>query len=337
MTSLLGPAPYPSLPPGSISFDEIEDLKRIHYDRARAIYLDRFIPDDPLHTLEPNDYLKEMHRQYLLYCKSRFLCLRKVQIEHEYKAIPYVVRGSESYTHRSKVRVHRIMDKWASMHMPHATMITIAPRATGSPYQRYLMMKILWMPFCNWLRMRDQKTIPVIHTSHDRDMVTFVTTYGTRGNYIWCMEPTKRHYPHYHMILGRRIADLDGLKYDILDWWKAHGVDIGFYGVKVEACRGSDQARAYALKYVSKGASDPFWSAILWLTHGRIVGVSRPLAAAPLINSQAKYLHSCCSEPKKIAGWDLIGVLPSIFMEMILSDRPPPDEIRRICAEYLST
>lgn len=279
-----------------------------------------------------------MHRQYLLYCKSRFLCLRKVQIEHEYKAVPYVVRGSESYTHRSKVRVHRIMDKWASMHMPHATMITIAPRATGSPYQRYLMMKFLWPKFMNWLRMRDQKTTYQVMIGRDcENSIQPTITYGSRGNSIWAMEPTQRHYPHYHIILGRRIADLEGFALDILDWWRAHGVDIGRHGVKAEACRGSDQARAYALKYVSKGSSDPFWSAILWLTHGRIVGVSRPLAAAPLTNSQTKYLHTCCSEPKKIAGWDLIGVLPSIFMEMILSDRPPPDEIRRICAEYLST
>lgn len=314
MTSLLGP-PIPSLPPGSISFDEIEDLKHIHYDRVRAIFLDRFIPDDFLHTLTPNEYLQEMHHQYLLYTQSRFLCLRKVQIEDEYKAIPYVVRGSESYTHRSKVRVHRIMDKWASIGMPHATMITIAPRATGSPYQRYLMMKILWSKFTNWLRSRPQY----------------------RGNYIWCMEPTKRHYPHYHLILGRRIADLDGLALDILDWWRAHGVDIGRPGVKVEACRGSDQARMYALKYVNKGSTDPMWSAILWLSHGRIVGVSRPLAGAPLTNSQTKYLHTCCTDPKKVQGWDLIGVLPSIFMEMILRDRPPPDDIRKICAEYLNT
>ena len=307
--------PYPILPPGSISFSEIDDLKHIHYDRLKAICLERFTPDDFLHTLTPNDYLIDMHRQYLLYTASRFLCLRKVQIEDEYKAIPYVVRGSETYTHRSKIRVHRIMDKWKGIGMPHATMITIAPRATGSPYQRYLMMKILWSKFTNWLRSQT----------------------STRGNYIWCMEPTRRHYPHYHMILGRRIADLKGLELDILDWWRAHGVDIGLKGVKAEACRGSDQARAYALKYVVKGSSDPFWSAILWLTHGRIVGVSRPLGGCPLTNSQTKYLHTCCTEPKKIAGWNLIGVLPSIFMDMILREHPPPDEIKKICAEYLNT
>jgi hypothetical protein len=239
--------------------------------------------------------------------------LRKVQVEDEYRAIPYIVRGSDAYTHKCKVRVHHIMDKWAGIHMPYATMITISPRGTGSPYQRYLMMKILWSKFTNWLRSKGK----------------------TKGNYLWAMEPTKRNYPHYHIILGRRIADPEGLHYDILDWWRAHGVDIGNKGVKVEACRGSDQARHYALKYVTKGADNELWSAILWLTHGRAFGVSRPLAGAPLINSQSKYLHTCCSEPIKIAGWDLIGVLPAVMAEFILTKHPPPDEIRELCKQYL--
>jgi len=143
------------------------------------------------------------------------------------------------------------------------------------------------------------------------------------GIYVWAIEPTKRSYPHYHMIIARRTKKGE-LAQAILAWWKSYDVDIADPGVDVQHVRGD--GASYALKYVTKGCSDPLWSAMLWLTGKRLWGASRGLGNLP-INSHPE------TPPEK--DWTLVGIVPTVMIEWIMQDRPPPEDIAELAGAYI--
>ena len=89
----------------------------------------------------------------------------------------------------------------------------------------------------------------------------------------------------------------------ILHWWKNHGTDIDHPGVDVQYAR-TDPVK-YALKYVAKGTTDPFWSAMLWMSGGRIWGRSIGLGGGRGENNSEESL------------WEVLGVIEIMFLEQI--------------------
>jgi len=155
-----------------------------------------------------------------------------------------------------------------------------------------------------------------------------------RGAYVWAIEPHPgKHgkgpayeYPHYHMALARQIADKEGLAAWILAWWQDHGVDIAGPGVDVQYTRGTESVAKYVTKYVTKGCNDPLWSAMGWLTGWRFWGASRVLGNL-LTNSQP----TDDEDPV----WELIGVVPTVMLDWIMQDRPPPEDIADIAGAWM--
>ena len=98
--------------------------------------------------------------------------------------------------------------------------------------------------------------------------------YPYRGQYVWAVEPNERHYAHYHMLLGRRVAKKPLIDLT-LKWWQDQGVDIEDPGVEVQHAK--KDPKSYVLKYVTKGSKDPIWSSMLWLARARAWGASRGL------------------------------------------------------------
>lgn len=221
-------------------------------------------------------------------------------------AIPYVVRGMAAYTKRCQRRCGKIMRRWREADMNRGMMIRVSPRLVGSIWQIHEQMKEAWPRFCNFLRGNSR----------------------TQGNYLWAVEPNERHYPHYHMLLGR-LCSPAALEEHIYQWWKRNGFDIepAPAGVKVEVMRGD--GKSYALKYVTKGSNDPVWSAMLWLSRTRSWGASRGLAD-PLINSQPKlprWTPATCGpifiDRTMIPNWRNMGIIDGEDVVKYLT--PPPN------------
>lgn len=312
-----------------LTWGDLDELKGIHYNKARAVYLGQFEGRDraidgenPEWLLsDPASTLIDLHRRYLAHVASRKILLRKRKIPRgdlpTYKSISYVVRGTTEYTRRSVGRIQSVMDLWDSYHLPYGMMIRISPRSKGSIWERIKEMKALMPKFLNWLR-NHQVTI-------DGRVIR-----PYRGLYLWGWEPFESGFPHCHIYLARKCL-ARRLQKDILVWWKSYGIDIEKGGVKVQHARCKDSARAYALKYVTKGFSDPLWGPIFWLSGKRTWGVSLPLAHSPQANGQinSQMIFSCCWD-RKVTEWELFGIYPSILADHIVTDRPPPEDAKEM-------
>jgi hypothetical protein len=321
----------------------------INNGRSSGTHVQRYMVHDPLDPpLNTDEALVCAHKQYISAVTSRTILLGRKHSYHtaeggsgderspEYKAIPYVVRGTDAYTCRSQARVYRLMDRYRSLRLPPGMFITISPRGGRQPlYEQMCQVKALWPKFCNALRMhtirwdtRDGHRL----RPRERCPKEYVRReYPFRGAYLWAWEPhpgdgPARHYPHYHLHLARMIADKEGLAQWALSWWQDHGVDIAGPGVLVEYTRSRDDVARYAIKYVTKGCNDPLWSAIQWLTRWRVWGASRVLGKLP-INSHP-------TDPAN-PEWELIGIVPTDMIEWILQDRPPPEDIQSLCDAWI--
>lgn len=213
------------------------------------------------------DEIQRIHAKYLKAVENQYIAMESC-VDAHHIAIPYIVRGMDAYTKRSQKRAYKIMRRWKESRMPRGMLITISPRQVGSIYQLHRKMKTLWPKFTNFLRMYG------VGRGVKRK-------YPYRGAMLWAVEPNERHYSHYHMMLGKKCKKNE-LKNVILSWWQAHGIDIEAPGVDVQHVRGD--GKSYALKYVTKGCTDPVWSAMLWLDRSRAWGASRVLGD-PMINS----------------------------------------------------
>lgn len=279
------------LPHGSITANDLYDMRQIHDKRERHINLDRF--DSSTFFEDPTDELIDTHAQYLRYADSRAILLHRSAPEEadEYKLHKYVARGSPEYRKRQLRRAWKIENTWERLRLPKGTEIRVSTRQVGSVYQHFMSMKRDWPRFMNFMRMRYAGTL-----------------------YVWSAEGTKRGYLHFHIVTPRRFNKQD-LRGAILGWWTKHGHDIEYQGVHIENVRKS--AVGYIMKYVAKTCSDKLYNAILWMTGRRAWGVSRILARCSSEHRQTN------SQEK----WTLIGVLPSILAEEIVKDRPPPSYV----------
>lgn len=304
-----------------------------------------YLQHDPLYPPSSTDEaLIQAHARYIQAVTSRTILLgRKSTLSYpsgpdsgpEYRGIPYVVRGTETYTRRSQGRAYGIVGRWQHLRLPAGMFITISPRPSTSLYRETDRMKKLWTKYTNAVRMHTVRWD--IRDGHrlrpkERCPKEYVRTeYPYRGAYVWAIEPhpgdgPASEYPHYHMALGRRVADKEGFALWTLAWWQSHGVDIEGPGVDIQYARGSDQVGRYVVKYVTKGCNDALWSAMLWLTGWRSWGASRVLGNPP-INSQP-------TDPQN-PEWEMIGIVPTVMIEWIMQDRPPPDDIQQLSDAWI--
>jgi len=276
---------------------DLSELLNRRYSRTKGVYVQQFL-DSPYPTLDddpdrdPDQVLSRMHGRYLSYVTGRRILLHHEELG--YWSVPYVVRGTEQYHHDTKKKLLWIREAWDSQPNPDLAMfITISSRAVGSAWVRHKQMKSLWPKFMDWLRKRFQT---------DR--------------YVWACEPTKRHHTHFHLVLhGRHPKGL--MAQEILQWWQSHGVDIENPGVDVQYAR--EDPMGYALKYVSKGTSDYFWSALLWLSGGRIWGRSRGLGREGGENNS-----------ETSSGWEVLGSVDIIYISELMSGNLEYEDIASI-------
>ena len=287
---------------GPLSFSDTYEIEGIAYQRKRGANLQQFHDhtqpeQNPDWEMTPIAIISRIGDRYRDYASKRKIILQKGD---QYAKIPYTVRGSKSYTDASKKRLARIREDWDLVR--YAMKVCIAPRAIGSMWRIHKDVKKLWPRFMDWFRRRFQPDI-----------------------YTWSMEPTKRHYSHYHLVSeGRHPKGL--MAQEILHWWQGHGVDIENPGVQVDYADGS-QAVDYAVKYVEKGCNDMLWQTIMWMSRGRMWGVSRGLGrGGGEINSATNewtYIGVMANEDiirAKRLGIDLSTYYDSCLEE----DRPPP-------------
>jgi len=278
---------------------DVTDMLHRKYNRKNGVYVDQF-KDHPFIDLRtdydksPAMVLMRMHARYLDDCNDK-----KLVLEHEEKGYyirPYVVRGCLEYDEKTSNRMLNIRDDWDRRpNRDLAMMITISPRAVGSMWCVHKQIKYWWPAFMDWMRHR-----------------------FTFSRYVWAMEPTKRHYSHYHLVIqGRHPKGL--LAQEILSWWQRHGLDIEDPGVDVQYARG-DPCN-YALKYVTKGCQDQLWSAVLWLSGGRIWGVSRGLGRDGGKNN---------SESLSDGKWVFLGSIPKIYIRSLLDGEILIEDIREL-------
>ena len=211
--------------------------------------------------------LMRIHSNYLDDVKDQYILLQN-RIDETYLALPYVVRGMAEYTRRSQKRANKIMKEWKRKRLPKGMFITFSPRQVGSINKLREKIHDLWPKFMNYLRMYKDPEY-----GH----------YPYRGEYVWAVEPNERHYAHYHMLLGRRVAK-GPLAQLTLKWWQSNGVDIEDPGVDVQHAK--KDPKTYVLKYVTKGSKDPIWCAMLWLSRARAWGASRGLGYRRLTHNR---------------------------------------------------
>jgi len=274
--------------PEVLTHQDLEDLLELKYNRKNSVYVQQFrdlyqpdITQDELslYDQDPDAQLIRMHGRYLSYVADRRILLRHP--EHGYYSVPYVVRGTAYYHDNTTDKLEDIRYEWdCRPGRDHAMFITISPRAIGSVWRLHSSIKSLWPSFMDWLRKR----------------------FGI-SQYVWAMEPTKRHYSHYHLVTQGRHQKGRMAK-AILAWWQGHGIDIDHPGVDVQYAR-TDPVK-YALKYVAKGTTDVFWSSMLWLSGGRIWGRSVGLGGGWGENNSETSL------------WECLGVIEMMYLEQIM-------------------
>jgi len=279
------PPTEPSLPPGTISFSEWRDLKDRYTawggeGRKRKPIRDFYHTDKPflLQSSIP-DLIREVMTSYHRYTKDKRILLHKQADPTDHIAKRYCARGTDAYAERIAKRLRCIREDWDSRpNRDRATMITIAPRAIGSIWAIHKQIRTLWPAFTDWMRHR------------------FIFTRS-----IWAIEPTQRHYTHYHYVIsGWHVKGL--LKQTILEWFRAHGVDIEGPGVKVSLSyevKGGRDPIGYASKYIAKGNNDLLWQGMLWMSGTRGWGVSRGLGRGGAVTkSEGKWTYCgvCTSE-----------------------------------------
>ena len=133
---------------------------------------------------------------------------------------------------------------------------------------------------------------------------------------MWAMEPTKRHYSHYHLVISAYYNSGD-MAQAILGWWRDHGADIENPGVKVEVVRRDPVD--YAMKYITKGHKDLVWAGVMWLCRGRMWGVSSNLAVAG--GKTNSYGFNV---------WIYGGTYSLMWIEAIFHYNIPPEDISQI-------
>ena len=283
--------------------EDLREMRHIHYGRKRSVYIDQFFGGCDLesgHGTGPEAQIQDAHSEYLAYCNGRRILLRRIE-DGKMWSLPYVVRGTATYKTKTHNRMLDIASDWRNhKNWQKAMFITIAPRAVGSQWQIHKQVKFYWSAFMDWLRKR------------------FLI-----GNYMWAMEPTQRHYSHYHLVVqGRHPKGL--MAQEILSWWKSKGMDIEDPGVDVQYSR--KDPSTYAMKYVAKGTGDKLWSSMLWLTGGRIWGVSRGLGRGEGRLSQNE-------NPE----WECLGSVSNLYIDEILSGRLAYEDIGSINWHLMNT
>lgn len=297
-----GPAPYPSLPPGSISFSEWHDLKRKYREwgnKRKHHPIEKFY--DPewspgiLSEREIPERISYIMERYHEYVSDKRILLHQSSDPTNHIAKPYMARGTDQYEQKIKRRLRDIRRDW--LQRPghrRATMITIAPRAVGSVLGLHRQIKALWPKLTDWLRHRFE--------------------YNTS---IWAAEPTKRHYTHYHLVISGWHSE--GLMaQEILHWLKSHGVDIENPGVEVKKC--DRDPVWYATKYITKGSRDLFWQGMLWMGGGRIWGASRGLGNSPMTKSEEKWTYCGVCDAKWFEKYRESLVWGDVLPDRFISD-----------------
>jgi hypothetical protein len=273
-----------TLEPGTITQADLSTLIDHYHDRKNSKNLEQFL-DKGSGQLSlfssmgsSQEHIIRIYDRYRRYCEEHKIILNHP--DHGYWSIPYTVRGDPQYIQEQKKKINNIKDRWP-IDRP-AMLITISPRAVGSIYQVHRQIKKVWPKLIERLRKK----------------------WGAK-HYIWAIEPTKRHYSHYHLVLSGR-APKGTLAQDILHYLQGHGIDIADPGVDVEYCR-RDPIK-YAMKYVMKGSSDVLWSSMLWLSRGRIWGRSLTLG-----------LGQGGGENNSDGLWTVKGVCRNIWVDELIS------------------
>lgn len=313
--STTGTTPSDKSSPGSISFDEWHTL-RAKYDKWGKIRKHKrlehyFNPEWPpyITAAEIPDRISYIMTKRQEYVKDKRILLYKTSDPTDHRALPYVVRGTEEYERRLRKRLDAIEDGWRKRGTMRCTMITIAPRAIGSVYALHTQIKGLWPRFMDWMRKRSPLT-----------------------RMIWAVEPTERHYTHYHLVISGSHTKGPWAQ-AILKWWQDHGVDIDQPGVEVTTDREvgyPNDPIGYASKYLRKTCRDLFWMGLMMLDNRRWWGATVGLGRGGVVetNSAGKWTYcGVCErkwfiEQRKYLVWG--DVLPQKIaddLQKIISDR----------------